>query len=486
MRHSSFAPLALLAGFLGSCGGGEAPPGPPSAVASLSTGTLSGTVGAPLTDPIRVRVTDAQNRNVPGVEVTFSVPTGSGSLSAIGTVSASAGLAAQTVGVAATTLTDSTDENGEAGAIWTLGTAAGAQSATATVTGVTTVSFNAGAIAGPPAASALDPSAGFIGFVSDSLDGSLAVAVVDQYFNPVADETVTWNVLVGGGAVAVATSQTDASGVARAGAMLGAVPGINLFAGMVAGLPPDTIDAIGIVPVTDPAGDAFSVGAGLAAHDVLRYGLGVVNDYGLVYFRYAGTVAPTRTSGAQPPNAIWSWLDLDLDQDTTTGFPAIRTCNGFSPLGFGSEAWINLDPLADALSAFSDPPDGSFVGVRWTTFTYAPDPCDDQASGTAFLVTPFYGPKSVTGIFEFASLDDDGTFDVTSLHLNGSVDQVTDIAPDSLAHTFQLLSPSPSSARGSAASQRLAARLQDMVPAGVLDVRAEGVFRGLPRSVRRQ
>jgi hypothetical protein len=492
MRLSSFAFVTLSAGILVSCGGGEAPPGPPATVASLSSGTLSATAGAALSEPITVRVTDADGRNVPGVEVTFAVELGSGSLSAVGTTSANVTFSPQVVGVEAFTLVDSTDANGEAGAIWTLGTKAGAQSATATVTGLTPVSFNATASSGPAAESTLDPSAGLIGFVSDTLDGTLAVAVVDEHSNPVSDETVTWNVVMGGGAVAVATSQTDSSGVARATALLGASPGLNLFTGTVVGLPPDTIDAIGVVPVADPEGDAFSAGTGFAAHDVVRYGMGVVNSVGVIYFRYSGPVAPTRTSGSVSPNAIRAWVELDLDQDTTTGLPATRTCDStLSPLGtfgFGSDAWIDLDPLSPILDNFTDPPDGSFAGARFTSVTFGTDKCDiTSITGTAFLVTPVYGDRSVTGLFDFTSLDDDGTLDLTSLHLNGATGTLTDFVPDSLPHTFQLLPPSPPGVLNSAASQHLAERLMSKLPPGVFDVREQVVLHGPPgRAPRRR
>ena len=479
MRHSLFALLTLSVVMLASCGG-EAPPGPPATVASLGTSSLSGTVGASLIEPIKVRVTDADSRGVPGVEVTFEVALGSGSLSAIGSASASVGISPQVVGVSAFTLVDSTDANGEAAAIWTLGTKAGAQSASATVTGLTPVSFNATASPGPAANSALDPSAGLIGFVSDTLDGELAVAVVDEYSNPVFDETVTWNVVMGGGAVAVATSQTDASGIARATALLGASPGLNLYTGTVAGLPPDTIDAIGIVPVTDPRGDAFGVGSGFAAHDVVRYGMGVVSGVGLLYFRYDGTIAPTRTSGTQPPNAALSVVDLDLDQDSTTGGPPVIACLGI-PLGFGSDLWIDLNPLSNILSLMPDAPDGSFAGFQVVSFSYTTDPClDGEYTGYAFLVTPVYGERSMAGIFDFASLNDDGTFDFTSVHVNpaaGTQGLVTDLVPDSLAHTFQLLPPAPPSLTATVASQRLAERLLRKVPSGVLDVREPVVLR---------
>ena len=87
MRHASFAPLTLLLGILASCGGNEAPPGPPTTIALLNADALSGLVGTTLGEPIRIQVQDADGRAVPGVEVTFIVALFSGSLDSSGTAS---------------------------------------------------------------------------------------------------------------------------------------------------------------------------------------------------------------------------------------------------------------------------------------------------------------------------------------------------------------------------------------------------------------
>lgn len=483
MRHASFVPFTLLAGLLASCGGNQAPPGPPTTITTLNTSALSAMVGTALSEPIKVQVEDADGRGVPGVEVTFIVALFSGRLDSNTTASAQAGFSSQRVSVGATMVADSTDANGEAEANWTLGTTAGTQTVTVEVLGLTSVRFHATALPAPAVTSDPDSSAGFVGFTSDSLDGSLAVLVADEYGNGVPGQTVTWDVILGGGSVLTATSTTDSAGVARAKALLGPAPGLNEFTGTVAGFPPDTIDAVALVPVEDPVGDAFDIGSAFASHDVVRYGMGVVDGLGIVHFRYAEPVAPTRTTGSQPRNAIRAWIDLDVDQDTTTGRPAYRTCEpalaSFGTFGFGTDAWIDLDPVSLILPYLPDAPDGSFAGVRFTSITPGSTPCTLTATFDAWLVAPLYGERSITGLFDYANLgDDDGTLDFTSVQVNGAAIEATDLVPDSLPHTFQLLAASQAVAPGS--TQRLAARLLRKIPAGVLDVRAVGV-RGVLR-----
>jgi hypothetical protein len=76
--------------------------------------------------------------------------------------------------------------------------------------------------------------------------------------------------------------------------------------------------------------------------------------------------------------------------------------------------------------------------------------------------------------------------DFTSLHVSSAVLEVTDLVPDSLPRTLQLLAPSASAAQGSGvAAQRLAARLLSKIPPGMLDVRAVGVRGVLRRGVHR-
>ena len=219
--------LALLA-FLPACGGdGPTPPEQrvPAALEVVSGGGQTGAAGAELADPVRVRVTDARGRPVPGASVTFAVTQGGGSVEPS---------------------TAATDADGRAETRWTLGPQAGqAQALGAAVFAaggagapLAQASATATANAGPPAAVALvagDPQAAPPGA---ALADSLAVRVTDALGNPVQGATVTWAVTAGGGSVSPATAPTRADGVAKTAWRMGAAPGEGRATATVAGLAP--------------------------------------------------------------------------------------------------------------------------------------------------------------------------------------------------------------------------------------------------------
>lgn len=115
-RLSVLALVPLLA-----CNGGTEPPGPPAQVAKVSGDLQQGSFNTPLPLPYSVQVTDAKGRDVPGVQVTWSIVTGGGSLSAN---------------------PDTTDQLGIASTVHTLGTAS-TYVVRATVFGLPSVTFSA-------------------------------------------------------------------------------------------------------------------------------------------------------------------------------------------------------------------------------------------------------------------------------------------------------------------------------------------------------
>jgi len=94
----------------------------PNALAIVSGNGQTGTAGSALAQPLVVRVTAADGLGVQNVSVAFAATAGGGSLLP----------AAPT-----------TDSGGKASLIWTLGPSAGTNTATATVTGITPVTFTA-------------------------------------------------------------------------------------------------------------------------------------------------------------------------------------------------------------------------------------------------------------------------------------------------------------------------------------------------------
>jgi hypothetical protein len=133
-------------------------------------GSNAGTAGAPVAEPPRVLVTDANDNPVAGVPVTFQVASGGGSLSG----------GSQT-----------TDANGIAEPTsWTLGTTAGSNSLTASSSGLTGSPVTVVATGNPGPAAKLQ----FVTQPSNTgwriaISPSVQVAIEDQYSNIVTSST---------------------------------------------------------------------------------------------------------------------------------------------------------------------------------------------------------------------------------------------------------------------------------------------------------
>lgn len=129
--------LSLVTLALAACKDSTAPSFGPPANLLIQAGGLASQTGvfgqAVPTAPI-VLVTDASNRPVPGVAVTFAITSGGGSLSST---------------------TQATSSTGVASVVWTLGNTFGTKTLTATVAGLPPVTFSATAIA---------PDAGVVAF----------------------------------------------------------------------------------------------------------------------------------------------------------------------------------------------------------------------------------------------------------------------------------------------------------------------------------
>jgi hypothetical protein len=163
---ASFVAFTLLA----ACGGGEqAAPRIPTVAANVSGAPGSGLlVGAAVASPLRIRVTDASGRAVPGTAVTWAA-TGGGSVVAT---------------------TQATDNQGVAEARWTLGTGAGEQSATATAAGLPPVVFTTTAGPESPATLRIAGDSVLFATVGDSVRPR--IDVVDRYGNVIPAPTVQW------------------------------------------------------------------------------------------------------------------------------------------------------------------------------------------------------------------------------------------------------------------------------------------------------
>jgi hypothetical protein len=205
-RHAIQYGLALA---IGACGGNDLQPPPAAARLEPVAGNgQSGPVGNLLTDPLRVRVTDASGNAVAGVSVSWSVVSGGGAVSPT---------------------SSSTDADGLAASAFTLGPAEGDQQAQAEVAGLagSPAVFTAHGFTEPPVPSTIAATAGDgqTGPVGTTLPDSLRVQVTDDSGHGVPGVAVNWSVLDGGGSVSPASSITDGAGTAATAFTLGPTPG---------------------------------------------------------------------------------------------------------------------------------------------------------------------------------------------------------------------------------------------------------------------
>src|SRR5690606_35654006 len=198
----TLAAIALLV--LGACGEESSPlrvvPVAPAVTRVVAGDNQAGAVGRSAPEQLTVLVTDRFDNPVPGVDVTFTVTAGEGSVEPA---------AART------------GRDGIARATWKLGTKAGTQTVTAAVPGLDPVVFSAEVAPGPPDALRRISGDGQTATVGQPLPQPLVVEVTDAYGNPVSGVGVEWLAGAGGGLVNASTATTDAAGRAQATWTLG-------------------------------------------------------------------------------------------------------------------------------------------------------------------------------------------------------------------------------------------------------------------------
>ncbi|MCU0648453.1 MAG: Ig-like domain-containing protein [Gemmatimonadaceae bacterium] len=191
--HRRVALSAIVLASLAACGGGGSdgngttqPTANPAVLNILSGQSQTGRVGSALTQPLVVEVLDDNRRPLRNVNVDFRASAGSGSTSPARGVTGSDGRATTT---------------------WTLGTVAGQQSISASVLGVTAMTFQATATAGAATQLVISPGVANVP-VGDSL--RLTGATRDEFGNAIGGSALTWT----SDAPAIAT--VSAQGTVRA------------------------------------------------------------------------------------------------------------------------------------------------------------------------------------------------------------------------------------------------------------------------------
>lgn len=174
-------------------------------VQPVSGNLQSAVVGTALPEPLVVQVSDPGGNPVPGIEVSFTVVSGGGSLTVDSAI---------------------TDANGRASTVLTLGNRTEAINRVAVLAGgVGSTEFTATGLADVPQEAQVLTGDGQMQPVGTTLPIDLSVLVRDQFGNGVPGQDVNYAVLTGGGSITPATVQTDANGVAQAQWTLGATLG---------------------------------------------------------------------------------------------------------------------------------------------------------------------------------------------------------------------------------------------------------------------
>lgn len=330
----------------GGDGGGPTPPAvrTPTAIAIVAGNNQSGLVGATLSQPISVLVSDARGP-IPGVAVTFTVIEGGGS---------------------AVPPSRQTDAAGIAATGWQLGTQVNqSHLVRASVTGLnTTVTFTAVATAGPAALVSPISGVGQFAVVGTAVTQPPRVQIGDGFGNPVAGVPVTFSIAAGDGSLLGATAVSDAAGTAQVGSWtLGPAPGTNTLRAAI-----------------PSGGFADILAIGTAAVLQIQSGSGQVAN--------AGTVVPllptvrALDAGGAPLAGVSVTFSVIEGGGSVTGAVAVTDAAGqAAPL-----AWaLGLTPGTNQLSATAP-------GVPAVTFTATgvpgtPATLADETAGplTAFL-----------------------------------------------------------------------------------------------------
>ena len=187
----------------------------PASLEIISGDDQQGQPGAALEMPFVVEVRDKSDNPLPDVQVTFSVTSGGGTLSAT---------------------TPTTDGNGRVESRLTLGPNPGTNTVTVSVTGIQEErTFNAEGIRIPKAfwiISGIDQQ----GVVGEALAHPFVVEVRDQSGEPMSGVEVMFSVTAGGGTLSVTAATTDSNGRVESILTLGPDPGTNTVTVSVTGL----------------------------------------------------------------------------------------------------------------------------------------------------------------------------------------------------------------------------------------------------------
>jgi len=243
------ASLSLISG--AACGGGDLglpEDQSPAEITVVAGNGQAGSVGSELSNPLVVRVDDAQGRPVPGVRVAFKLGAG-----------ADGGDTAPDTAL--------TGVDGQASSLWVLGGTEGQQTVNAEVVGEALVtSFSAQAERTSVFTLELASGDGQTGAPGRELADPLVVRLVDESGDGVRGRAVTWVVATGGGTASPASSDTDRDGFASTNWTLGPLAAGNTLNAVVSGVGVVSFTATAVGSGgTDPSADRSTIAASPAS-----------------------------------------------------------------------------------------------------------------------------------------------------------------------------------------------------------------------------
>jgi hypothetical protein len=204
-----------------ACGGGDLTlpeDQSPSQITVVAGNGQTGSVGSELSNPLVVRVDDAQGRPVQGVSVAFKLGAGAGG----GDTAPDTAL---------------TGSNGQASSLWVLGGTEGQQTVNAEVVGASlAVAFSAEAERTSALRLELTSGDDQSAAPDTELGDPLVVRLVDEAGDGVPGQAVAWVVAIGDGAASPPSSDTDADGFASTTWTLGPESGLQTLNAVVSGV----------------------------------------------------------------------------------------------------------------------------------------------------------------------------------------------------------------------------------------------------------
>jgi VCBS repeat-containing protein len=309
-------------------------------------------VGSALPDSLVVRVTDALDNPVAGVEVTWAVG-GGGSISPASV---------------------SSDANGLAAAERVLGNASGAQTATASSSGLTPITFTQTAEPANPTALLLISGDAQSGQAGATLADPLVVRLVDDNGNGVGGKAITWVSAPGNGSVNpqdVTTSPTgfaqtswtlaNRSGGYQINAVFSGVPSVPFTATATAGAA--TKLAFSQVPVNTSAGSPITPAVKVAIQDAGGNTVTSATDLitiGIGSNPSAGTLSGTTTVSAV--NGVATFAGLSIDR-SGNGYTLTASASGLTAVTSPS---FDIVPGAANRLVFITGPSDRIVGEKFS------------------------------------------------------------------------------------------------------------------------